>query len=66
MRQTDDDDDSTAVQALIAAAFSGNRQTLASGSVDRTIDLWDIEAGAEYRTLKSHSGWVTSLAFSDG
>ncbi|KAH1972253.1 hypothetical protein KXV92_005967 [Aspergillus fumigatus] len=55
-RRTDDDDDSTAVQALIAAAFSGNRQTLASGSVDRTIDLWDIEAGAEYRTLKSHSG----------
>ncbi|KAF4237524.1 hypothetical protein CNMCM8980_002427 [Aspergillus fumigatiaffinis] len=63
-RRTDDDDDSTAVQALIAAAFSGDRQTLASGSVDRTINLWDIEAGAEPRTLKGHSGWVRSVAFS--
>jgi WD40 repeat protein len=64
MRQTDDDDDITVVQALIAAAFSGDRQTLASGSIDRTINLWDIEAGAESRTLKGHSGWDMSVAFS--
>jgi WD40 repeat protein len=47
-----------------SVAFSGDGQTLASGSADRTIKLWDIKSGVELQTLKGHSGSVSFLAFS--
>ncbi|EED12684.1 WD-repeat protein, putative [Talaromyces stipitatus ATCC 10500] len=39
-----------------SVAFSNSGQTVASGSNDRTIKLWD--------TFKGHSKWVNSVAFS--
>ena len=41
--------------------------TLASGSDDNTIKLWDTRTGACTRTLKGHTGRVYGLAvLSDG
>jgi WD40 repeat protein len=37
---------------------------LASGSVDKTVKLWDMASGRELRTLSGHSEAVTSAAFS--
>jgi WD40 repeat protein len=49
---------------LCAIAFSPNSKTLASGSHDKTIRLWDSQSGAALKTLKGHSGFVGALAFS--
>ena len=39
-------------------------KTVATGSYDRTIKLWDAATGKEIRTLKGHKNWVLALAFS--
>ncbi|KAJ5647182.1 hypothetical protein N7490_003554 [Penicillium lividum] len=47
-----------------SVAFSPDSQTVASGSDDNTIKLWDAKTGKELQTLEGHSGWVQSVAFS--
>ena len=45
-------------------AFSPDGSTLASGSDDTTIKLWDINSGEVKNTLTGHSDSVSSIAFS--
>ena len=48
-----------------SVAFSPDRRTLASGSADGSVKLWDIASGREIRTLSGQALLeVTSIAFS--
>jgi WD40 repeat protein len=45
-------------------AIAPDGKTLASGSYDRTIKLWNLETGELQTTLKGHTSALLSLAFS--
>ncbi|ARI81869.1 WD40 repeat domain-containing protein [Microcystis aeruginosa] len=47
-----------------SVSFSRDGKTLATGSDDGTIKLWDVETGQEIRTLSGHNGKVNSVSFS--
>ena len=47
-----------------ALAFTQDGKTLASGSEDKTVILWNTQNGAKRATLRGHEGWVTTVAFS--
>ncbi|MBD2148407.1 hypothetical protein [Sphaerospermopsis sp. FACHB-1194] len=49
---------------VISVAYSPNGQTLASGSSDSTIKLWNVNTGNLLQTLTGHSHWVYSVAYS--
>jgi WD40 repeat protein len=51
----------TAVVASIALTADG--KTLASGSYDATLKLWDLATGKETATLRGHTAGVYSVAF---
>lgn len=48
---------------IYAAAFSADGKTLATASYDKLIKIWNVETGAEVRTLKDHIDAVYALAF---
>jgi WD40 repeat protein len=47
-----------------SVAFTPDGKTLASGSSDSTIKLWNVAAGQAALTLRGHHGSVTGVAFS--
>jgi WD40 repeat protein len=46
-----------------SVAITSEGKTLASGSFDTTIKLWDVPTGKEIATLRGHGGGVHSVAF---
>jgi WD40 repeat protein len=47
-----------------SVVYSPDGRTLASGSLDTTIKLWDVATGKELATLKGHTAEVNSVAYS--
>jgi WD40 repeat protein len=52
--------------AILAVAFSPDGNTIASGSYDKMIKLWEVSTGKLVRTLKEHSDAVYAVAFMPG
>lgn len=48
---------------VLSVAFSPDGVTLASGSKDKTIKLWNLVTGEATYTLKQHSDKVNSVAY---
>jgi WD40 repeat protein len=48
---------------VTAVAYSANSRMLVSGSLDRSVRIWDADSGQTFRTLQGDPGAVSSVAF---
>ena len=49
-------------EGVVSVAIAPDDRTALSGSVDKTLKLWDLASGNELRTFVGHSNLVTSVA----
>jgi serine/threonine protein kinase len=49
-------------QGISSIAIASDGQTLATGSFDKTIKLWNLQTGQELQTFRGHSGRILSVA----
>jgi WD40 repeat protein len=50
--------------AMSSVAFSADGRFLVSGSIDKTVRVWDLVSGREIRTIKAHGSGVNAVALS--
>ncbi|CAD8192469.1 unnamed protein product [Paramecium pentaurelia] len=51
-------------RGVLSVCFSPDGNTLASGSVDKSIGLWDVKTGQQKAKLDGHTHYVYSVCFS--
>ncbi|CAD8131142.1 unnamed protein product [Paramecium sonneborni] len=49
---------------VYSVCFLPDGATLASGSVDNSIRLWDVKTGQQKAKSDDHANWVQSICFS--
>ena len=49
---------------IYSVAFSPDGKSIASGSADNTVRLWDTATGEVLKIFKGHTAWVWHVAFS--
>eukprot|EP00961_Rhodomonas_salina_P243268 3287217-Rhodomonas_salina.1 len=49
--------------SVTSVSFAPDGKTLASGSWDNTVKLWDAASGSQMSSLEGHTGYVRSVAF---
>jgi WD40 repeat protein len=51
-------------KGVYSVSFSPDGTLLASGSLDKTVTLWNVRSGECVKTLSGHSKGVRSVSFS--